>query len=487
MGNPKTEYRPFIQVSTQKVGGTWLYDTGASVSCMSLQQFRRIPVDQRPPKQTPLIRLLSASKEEIKVLGMYILQFKILGKIFSHPVHVCHPMNQGGIIGMDIIKKLGLAYLPTRKQYVFDEHIAVEPNRLHQAETIFKRSAGVIATLSTDRQVKIPPHSRKSLQLNCSPTQNSRSAAGSTAVANIFSSQFPLLWGGPALIQTNFKSKTTIPVINCGPTEMVIPRGTHVGQMETIFADGAIPMDETAIAESINQYASTLPLPPSQHRKQQILQELTLTVPQNEKQAYIDLILRNHDIFSKSKNDLGRANNFTHRIDLKNKAPVYIPQYRLADTHKLALDKQIDEWLKMGVIQPTNSRYNSPIFVVPKKNGENRYVLDYRALNANSHDDRYTMRTVDECIGEIGKSGSTIFSTMDLSSGYHQMLLDKNSRAATAFTVPGKGQFEWLTTSMGLRGAVSSFQRMVELTMKDIKSLIVYIDDLFTQQIARRA
>ena len=67
---------------------------------------------------------------------------------------------------------------------------------------------------------------------------------------------------------------------------------------------------------------------------------------------------------------------------------------------------------------------------------------------------------------------------MDLSSGYHQMLFDKNSRAAAAFMVPGKGQFEWLTTSMGLRGAVSNFQHMVELTMKDIEKLIVYIDDL---------
>ena len=67
---------------------------------------------------------------------------------------------------------------------------------------------------------------------------------------------------------------------------------------------------------------------------------------------------------------------------------------------------------------------------------------------------------------------------MDLSSGYHQMLLEKNSRAATAFTVPGKGQFEWLTTSMGLRGAVSSFQHMVELTMKGVQNLIVYNDDL---------
>ena len=80
-----------------------------------------------------------------------------------------------------------------------------------------------------------------------------------------------------------------------------------------------------------------------------------------------------------------------------------IPQYRLVDTHKVAFDKQIDKWLKIGIIQPSNSRYNSPIFVVPKKNGENRYVLDYKALNANSHDDRYAMRTVEECIAEIGQ------------------------------------------------------------------------------------
>ena len=478
MGKTKFNERPFISVTTQNVPGIWLYDTGASVSCMSLEQFRRIAPDCRPVKHNPQVRLLSAAKTEMTVTGMYHLNFKILGKTFTHPVHVCHPMNQGGIIGMDIITFLGLTFLPARKSFVFDTHLAVEKGKQHRAQTIFKRSAGVVAALQTDRLIKIPPHGRRALTLNCLPTTLNASAAGATAVANVFSSQFPLLWGGPALVQTNFKSKTVMPVINCGPTEIIIPRGTSIGQIETIFADGAMHVDEATVAASIARGPTDLPPPPNPNRVKQILQDLTLTVPQEYKQTYIDLILRNHDIFSVDKNDLGRANNFTHRIDLKNKAPVYIPQYRLADTHKVALDKQIDEWLKMGVIQPSNSRYNSPIFVVPKKNGENRYVLDYRALNANSHDDRYTMRTVDECIAEIGKSGSTIFSTMDLSSGYHQMLLDKGSRAATAFTVPGKGQFEWLTTSMGLRGAVASFQRMVELTMKDIANLIVYIDDL---------
>ncbi len=114
MGNHKAEYRPFINVTTQNVMGTWLYDTGVSVSCMSLEQFRRIAVNQRPTKQNPQIRLLSAAKTEINVIGLFHLKIKILDKIFQHPVHVCHPMNQSGIIGMDIIKRLGLTYLPAR-------------------------------------------------------------------------------------------------------------------------------------------------------------------------------------------------------------------------------------------------------------------------------------------------------------------------------------------------------------------------------------
>ncbi len=67
----------------------------------------------------------------------------------------------------------------------------------------------------------------------------------------------------------------------------------------------------------------------------------------------------------------------------------------------------------MGVIKPTNSPYNSPIFVVPKKDGSPCYVLDFRKLNSNSHTDKYSMKSVEECIGNIGRSGSMIFSTLN--------------------------------------------------------------------------
>ncbi len=98
------------------------------------------------------------------------------------------------------------------------------------------------------------------------------------------------------------------------------------------------------------------------------------------------------------------------------------------------------EWLKLGVIQPARSRYNSPIFAVMKKDGGVRLVQDFRALNNQSYTDKYSMKDVSECIGEIGRSGSTIFSTIDLTAGFWQMILHPRARPYTAFTVPGMGQ-----------------------------------------------
>ena len=60
-------------------------------------------------------------------------------------------MNQVGILGMDIITLLGLTYLPARKSFVFDTHLAVEKGQQYQAQTIFKCSAGVVTALQTDR------------------------------------------------------------------------------------------------------------------------------------------------------------------------------------------------------------------------------------------------------------------------------------------------------------------------------------------------
>jgi hypothetical protein len=73
------------------------------------------------------------------------------------------------------------------------------------------------------------------------------------------------------------------------------------------------------------------------------------------------------------------------------------------------------------------------MFLVPKKYGGVRVVQDFRALNA--HDKQYTMKNINKCIGDIGRAGSSIPSTLDLTSGFWQMPLDKKSKHLMAFTV----------------------------------------------------
>jgi len=89
----------------------------------------------------------------------------------------------------------------------------------------------------------------------------------------------------------------------------------------------------------------------------------------------------------------------------------------------------MDEWLKFGVVKRSNSLYNPPIFCIPKKQGQGqRIVQDFRELNQNSHIDKYSMKEITECIGDIGRANSTIFTMLDQTSGFLQMQLDKYSK-----------------------------------------------------------
>ena len=116
---------------------------------------------------------------------------------------------------------------------------------------------------------------------------------------------------------------------------------------------------------------------------------------------------------------------------------------------------------------------------MPKKQGQGlRVVQDFRELNNHSHIDKYSMKEITECIGDIGRANSTIFSTLDLTSGFWQMQLDEKSQPLTAFTIPGQGQYQWITSPMGLLGCPASFQRLMEGVLRNISNVIVYIDDL---------
>jgi hypothetical protein len=88
------------------------------------------------------------------------------------------------------------------------------------------------------------------------------------------------------------------------------------------------------------------------------------------------------------------------------------------------------------------------------------------------------MKEIHECIGDIGRANSSIFTTLDLTSGFWQMILEPESQPITAFTIPSRGQMHWITSPMGLLGCPASFQRLMEQVLRGLQNILIYIDDV---------
>jgi hypothetical protein len=88
------------------------------------------------------------------------------------------------------------------------------------------------------------------------------------------------------------------------------------------------------------------------------------------------------------------------------------------------------------------------------------------------------MKEINKFIRDIGRANLSIFMTLDLTSGFWQMKLEPESQPLTAFTIPSRGQFHWITSPMGLLGCLASFQRLMEQVLRGLQNILIYIDDV---------
>lgn len=192
--------------------------------------------------------------------------------------------------------------------------------------------------------------------------------------------------------------------------------------------------------------------------------------------AALKLILKHFHVFSWD-GSYGSTDLIEHHIKLKPGTHPIRARHRTVNPRlEESLRAQLDDWLQHGVIEESQSEWNSSLVPVMKPSGSIRWCVDYRSVNNATEKDSHPIGSCEDNIGRL--AGSKIYSVIDGQGAFHQIPMAEESKDVTSFSTPF-GTYRFICMPFGLANAPSTYARLVRLALQGIPWSVAlpFLDD----------
>ena len=189
------------------------------------------------------------------------------------------------------------------------------------------------------------------------------------------------------------------------------------------------------------------------------------------------LIEENEHLFAKDIYDLGKTDVYEHTIPTGDNHPKKQRLRTYSPEQNEFIQEEVKKLKDAGIIRDGSKNWAANVVVVDKKNGKKRLCIDYRQLNSITTIDSYPLPRIQETLDAF--HGAKWFTTLDLASGYWQILIAMMDIQKTGF-ITQRGFYEFVRMPFGLTNAPATFQRLMDkiLEAEIGKFVQVYLDDI---------
>jgi hypothetical protein len=184
------------------------------------------------------------------------------------------------------------------------------------------------------------------------------------------------------------------------------------------------------------------------------------------------------DVFPEELLDMPPESDIEFLIELLPRTtPISKRPYRMPVNELVELKKQLAELQATGSIRPSSSPCGSPVLFVEKKDGTQWMCVDYRSLNEVTIKNKYPLPRIEDLFDQM--KGTSVFSKIDLRSGYHQLKIWESDIPKTAFCTR-YGLYEYTVMSFGLTNVSTYFMYLMNKVFMEYldKFVVVFSDDI---------